>query len=908
MYRISSRVRFSSTSFILFFTFWCVTADAQMLVHFDLPAQPLAQSLKAIGTATNTDVGFSATQVAGLLAPPLKADLTVDGALMRVLVGTGLRPKHLDDHTIVIAATEAFAADSQERRLLWARASPATEPGDQIVPSQAGAAANNSTDNPSSSNAEKKDLEEIVVTGTHIHGTDNKINPIIIVDQAQIERSGYSSTSDLLRALPQNFASGDTTQDGQFGNGPNRTSNTDFSSGVNLRGLGSSSTLVLLDGHRIAPAAYGTVVDVSAIPLAAIDRVEILTDGSSAIYGSDAIGGVVNIILKKDYRGADTSVRYGDVTRGSRHEEIVAQTLGTNWSSGNIVGTLQYQNESSLPAYDRDFASALPSPSDLLPSTRSYGGTLNGRQTLSDGLELRADVLLSKREFAGDMSEADPGGILVTTNGGNAVSASVAPGLRFAFTPRWAIELNGLFSEQKGESSLTSGFHPGTLTDQFIDNKSTEKSVDLIANGRLGATRGGVIGLAIGTSYRREELNSLDVFMFNPGSSTTTFREQRNITAAFGELYVPIVSNENRIPMVEALEVSAAARLDRYSDFGNSTNPHFGLRWTPLSDIRVRASYGKSFRAPSLVQEFESAPINNVIYNYPFANPAGPGNIPVLVFNGSKPLTPERAQTVDFGVEYNPAAIPGLDVALNYYDVLYKNRIITAPFDTNALLSPAVYGSLITPIASDAAAQAIVDAAQAAGERYVDVLGTGVTGIRYLYDDRQQNATAVRQSGFDFTSKFVKAFAANTLTVQLNASFIDKIETTLAPGAAAIDLVNTFGNPVKWRARLETAWATSLWSVSGSLNSVGSYTNLSGIGNPPIASWSTVNLGAAINADAYFRSPAWKGVTVSLAALNIFDRDPPFVNASSQLVNVNYDPANANPLGRFVSLAVRKKW
>jgi hypothetical protein len=74
----SSRVHFFSTSFLLAAAFWCAAADAQTLVHFDLPAQPLAQSLKAIGTATNTDVGFSANQVAGLLAPPLKADLTAE--------------------------------------------------------------------------------------------------------------------------------------------------------------------------------------------------------------------------------------------------------------------------------------------------------------------------------------------------------------------------------------------------------------------------------------------------------------------------------------------------------------------------------------------------------------------------------------------------------------------------------------------------------------------------------------------------------------------------------------------------------------------------------------------------------------------------------------------------------------
>src|SRR5258708_6804443 len=208
MRRISGRVCFSSMSFLLLVAFRCSAADAQMLVHFDLPAQSLAQSLKAIGTATNTDVGFSASQVAGLLAPQLKANLTVDGALTRVLVGTGLRPKHLDDHTIVIAATESPAADSRERKLLWAKSSSATEPGDQIVPFQAGATANSSTDNQSSSNAEKKDLEEIVVTGTHIAGAPPVGSPLHVVTATDIANTGYSTIGDVIRNLPQTFGGG----------------------------------------------------------------------------------------------------------------------------------------------------------------------------------------------------------------------------------------------------------------------------------------------------------------------------------------------------------------------------------------------------------------------------------------------------------------------------------------------------------------------------------------------------------------------------------------------------------------------------------------------------------------------------------------------------------------------------
>src|SRR5580704_8230627 len=114
MRSISGYVDSISKLILLVSAFGCAGADAQTLVHFDLPSQPLARSLKAIGTATNSDVGFSASRVAGLLAPALKADLTVDGALARVLAGTGLRAQHLDDHTIVIAVAAASMSDSGE--------------------------------------------------------------------------------------------------------------------------------------------------------------------------------------------------------------------------------------------------------------------------------------------------------------------------------------------------------------------------------------------------------------------------------------------------------------------------------------------------------------------------------------------------------------------------------------------------------------------------------------------------------------------------------------------------------------------------------------------------------------------------------------------------------------------------
>ena len=244
---------------------------------------------------------------------------------------------------------------------------------------------------------------------------------------------------------------------------------------------------------------------------------------------------------------------------------------------------------------------------------------------------------------------------------------------------------------------------------------------------------------------------------------------------------------------------------------------------------------------------------------------------------------------------------------VGYYDIRYTDRIITPSFNANALNEPNVYGSLVTPVPNDAAAQAIIDAAVAAGSQFNNFSGTGATGIRYLLDLRQQNASMVNQTGFDITSRYARPIASYTLVAQLNISFINKIDTQLSPGAAFVNLVNTLANPAKWRGRLDLSWASNRWSVGGALNGVGRYVNTASVGDPAVASWTTVDLNATINADAYFQAIGWRGVSLSFTGLNVLNRNPPFVDAAS-LFGANYDPSNASPLGRFVALTVKKKW
>ena len=175
-------------------------------------------------------------------------------------------------------------------------------------------------------------LDRIQVTGSRLSRADIEgASPVIVIDREDIDASGDVSVADVLR--DSTFAS--------FGNfKPQSGSSAQSLATIDLRGLGSGRTLVLIDGRRAptAPQAASSGTDINSIPLAAVERIEILSDGASAVYGSDAIGGVVNIILRKDFNGVE--LRYGiqqtEVTGGDLEEGSIA--FGVSSDRGSLVG------------------------------------------------------------------------------------------------------------------------------------------------------------------------------------------------------------------------------------------------------------------------------------------------------------------------------------------------------------------------------------------------------------------------------------------------------------------------------------------------------------------------------------------------------------------------------------------
>jgi Outer membrane cobalamin receptor protein len=215
-----------------------------------------------------------------------------------------------------------------------------------------------------SSQKKAKTLQTVVVTGSLIRRVDVETsNPVITIDRAQIEATGKMTLGDLVQQLP-------TMTGGNVNPQVNNAGGTGGSS-INLRGLGSNRTLLLVNGQRVVST------DPNAIPASAIDRIEVLTDGASATYGSDAIGGVVNFILKKDYQGAQFTANYGESDRQDGQQSGYSFTFGHTSDKGGIIGGIEYNKQDQIISGSRGFSKDAVSLYGTVntPPTASVGGS-----------------------------------------------------------------------------------------------------------------------------------------------------------------------------------------------------------------------------------------------------------------------------------------------------------------------------------------------------------------------------------------------------------------------------------------------------------------------------------------------------------------------------------------------------
>lgn len=335
------------------------TANADERETFDIPAGPAAESLNQYARQVGVEVGFPADVIGNVRTNAVKGEYRTDEALGVLLEGTGLVARHEGGGLIVSRGGPNTRKASED-----ASTKPAG-PSEQVTRSRP----DNRTELVSSGSGdhlpddEKPLLEEILVTGTRIRGAEGA-SPVVTITRQEIDRAGYATVEDLVGKLPQNFgagASADRFTDARGSSsvvGGNVGSLAGGSS-INLRGLGTTSTLVLINGRRPSPSGLNArFIDVSSIPITAVERVEVLTDGASAIYGADAIGGVVNFILRDDYEGAETRLSIGSDTRADTSEALFGQSLGKSWKDGNLLAFYEYYRHDNLHNTDRPFAAS----------------------------------------------------------------------------------------------------------------------------------------------------------------------------------------------------------------------------------------------------------------------------------------------------------------------------------------------------------------------------------------------------------------------------------------------------------------------------------------------------------------------------------------------------------------------
>jgi iron complex outermembrane recepter protein len=250
--------------------------------------------------------------------------------------------------------------------------------------------------------------DQVIVTGSRISKQDfNSNSPVATISAVQFERTGAINTEELLNALPQTVP-GLTRTSNNPGNG---------TATIDLRGLGSNRTLILVNGRRAMPNGSGGVVDINTIAPSMIQNVEVLTGGASSVYGADAISGVVNFILKDDFEGMEANMGYQISEKGDAQILNANLTMGANIDSGrgNVMVNMSYTDRSAVFQGDRDFANVAqfddgngglePGGSSGVPGTSIFAGGLGTFSPDSFGILFNPDGSIRPFQTSGQVND-----------------------------------------------------------------------------------------------------------------------------------------------------------------------------------------------------------------------------------------------------------------------------------------------------------------------------------------------------------------------------------------------------------------------------------------------------------------------------------------------------------------------
>lgn len=826
--------------------------------QYDLPTQDLGTSLRAVATASGRNIMAAADTLAGKTARALHGSFTAEEAVTYLLAGSGLRARLIGTDIIV------------ER--------PATTSTQSSDPSDSGGG-------------------EIVVTGSRIRGAPIA-SPVISIGQEEIRNQGETSLGEVVRNIPQSFGGGQNPGIGLNVPGANGV-DIGGGSSLNLRGLGSDATLTLLNGHRLAYSGSRQSIDVSTIPIGALDRIEIVPDGASAIYGSDAVGGVANIILKRDMDGAELRARLGGSTDGGNFDQQYSASGGSRWNGGGFIAAYEFNRNSAVEAADRDYATNRSPGLTLYPAMHSNNALISGHQAIVPNLEFSLDALFNDRKSVTTIASNPAGDLSVSrrTQHGDARAFAVAPQLSLS-AGAWNFALSGTHAEERIDLAID--FFTGqerTLLATVLYRNGTD-SVEFAGNGPLIRLPAGRIKLALGAGYRNT------TFANDRGAaSSLNFSRSQADRYAYGELSIPVAAPDMDIPALYRLNLSAAARYENYTDSGSITTPKFGLVYTPVRGFDLKASWGRSFRAPTLYQRFQPPNLTLLTAAVLGATEAPPGSTALYIQGGNPDLRPERATTWSITASLNPVRIPGLKLEASYFDVHYVDRIVTPiGFITQSLSDPN-YAAQVTRSPS----QAMIAALLASGVSFVNGTGASFDPSKVIAFVNNNNVNAGRQwaHGVDMLASYHGAIGPDEIAFVANASYLVS-HRRISAAQPDLPLAGILFNPPHWRGRAGATWIHDGLALNATVSYIGKLSDTRFTPALNISDQTRLDLNARYKAD--LSSARWlRGLEVTLGVENVFDAAPPPI-FSSLVSDTPYDSTNYSPLGRVVSIGVAASW
>ena len=873
-------------------------------------------------------------------------------------------------------------------------------------------------------------LSEVVVTGTLVRGVAPAGANVIGLTKDAIQETGATSTAQLLQTIPQ-FGAFNTLS------APIGAGNTVTTNRPNLRTLpgfnnsGGSTTLVLMDGRRIVGAGItSTSPDPDVIPPGVMERVEIVPDGGSAIYGSDAVAGVLNFQTRRRFDGLKIGARYGVADHYDQSDVNI--TAGKSWSDGGAYISYNHAEHDSILGRERDFVREFPSqvisglalttiqcaPGNVVQGGRIFAlpfttttataGTANQCDASDDvstyPKEKRNSVLGSVNQEFGDKIQVDLKGFFTkrdltldlgpyrytqpvsgpaaspffathnvgaNQNVSGAFSAlrqtidlktwGLLPTVTVDLGHSWRMRLLGSYS-QSTTTSHAAGVNAAALTrattaglfnpydplssdaatlaavrNYEVFGKSDQRLADLrvVFDGDLFTLPGGAVKLAVGAETYNEHLTTRKGEAV-PGSETTGFAGLsingtlivpaiaaapraslgRTVKAVFGEVVAPIVSDKNAVPGIRELTLSVAGRYDDYSDFGDTFNPKVGVTYRPLDWVKLRASWGKSYVAPSLadapsteltqivvVPAVAFAPPPALVQNGTYPAQA-PGQV-VLGARGNSPnIGPQKAKTTSFGIEIQPPIVPGLSIDLSYYKIDFKGVIGLPPIGGPATATLyRDYPFLVQTSPTLAQINSLV-----AQSSVPVTLCTPLPSCVYaLLDIRKRNLGDFKLDGLDLNARYRRDTGFGSLSFQVGGTYELGRQQSAAPGLPFSDLLAANNN----RLRLRTSVAAQV----GDLLAQVSWNHTAGFDLDPAAGVAAplqTNVGAFNVVNLFFRyevkgQGVFSDLDLTLNVDNILDQDPPeFRGVTSTAGARGY--ANGNTLGRFVQFGIEKRF